>query len=147
MLDTVTENPNQSVIDSCRAFASFLERYNGLPKVSVPEFCAYWYWSADDVKEHMQDLAQAGAAHGMKVEQDYSSSFYRLYLRNEGFHFKAVCQREDICTRTEVGTETVTEERLPTGVQYETVEVERPVYEWTCDPLTMPLGTQTTRND
>lgn len=128
-------NENQGVIDQCRAFANFLERNNELPKVDSPEFEAYYFFS-DDAKHQVAAFARAGASDPdvKKVEKDYRSEYF--YLRFTGsFSFRAITQREKVCTRREVGTEMVTRKELPVGVEYEDVEVERPVYEWDCDPL------------
>ena len=128
-------NENQEIIDQCRAFANFLERNDGLAKVDDVEFEAYYFFS-EDAKEKIAALARAGMndVHVEKVEKDYGSTYF--YLRFNGdFSFKAVTQREKVCTKREVGTETVTERQLPEGVEYVDVEVERPVYEWDCDPL------------
>ena len=54
-------NENQKVIDQCRAFADFLERNDELPRVSTPEFEAYYFFS-DDAKQHIAAFARAGAS-------------------------------------------------------------------------------------
>ena len=128
-------NQNQDVIDQCRAFADFLERNDELPKVDTPEFEAYYFFS-DDAKEKVAAFARAGASDPKveKVEKDYRNEYF--YLRFTGsFQFRAITQREKVCTRREVGTELVMTKELPAGVEYEEVEVERQVYEWDCDPL------------
>lgn len=131
-------NSNQKVIDQCRAFANFLERNDGLPPVDEPSFEAYYFFD-EDAKHLIAAFARAGASDPdvVNVTKEYGSLYF--YLKMEGpFKFKATTEREKVCTRREVGTEVVTERQLPEGVSYVDVEVERPVYEWDCDPLLAP---------
>lgn len=126
-------NNNQNVIDMLNEYVEWLYDNPDLPKVDKPLLSTY-YWS-DDPKEEMAVLARAGARSLMKVTKDYSSTFFRLKVEGERFKFEAVAPRENVCTRTQVGTKTVTKKELPEGVEYVEVEIEEPVYDWECSPL------------
>ena len=133
--EVMVVNENHEVIEQCRAFADFLERHDDLPKVSTPEFEAYFFWS-DDAKANVAAFARAGMndAGVNEVEKEYSSAYFYLRLLG-GFTLRVCTDREKVCTRREVGTETVTQRQLPEGVKHVDVEVERPIYEWDCDPI------------
>ena len=127
-------NENQSAIDKCHEFAKWLEDNPELPKITSPAF-EHYYWDAVRAKEHVAAIARAGARSLLKVTKDYSSDYFRLIIEGNHFTLRVSTERTNVCTREQVGTEMVTRSQLPEGVEYVKVEVEEPVYEWSCDPI------------
>lgn len=86
-------------------------------------------WNAEQlaaVARILADRAPLGA-----VEKDQDDDYARVTRRFGTVFVEAYAQRETVCERIEVGTETV-EVPDPDAPK---VTIERPVYEWRCAPL------------
>jgi len=127
-------NTNQHVIDACNEMIGFLEDHTDLPNIKRPEFVVDMPWG-EDAKPVLAEFARAGATSLQRVEKEYTNSLFYLTLHGESLLIQAIAWREEVCERVQVGTEKVTEKQLPEGVDYVEVEVEKPVYKWSCGSL------------
>lgn len=92
-----------------------------------------------DAKDVLGLFARAAAHGGAKVTKEYSSSFAAVYADWGALRYKIQTEREQVCERVVVGTETVTKTVKDPAKLAEVPEVEVteevPVYEWQCKPL------------
>ena len=122
-----------------RKVAGFVEeRFTMLPDMDV-EITAYvgfgWNNSGDDdIPATIADAVLAGLAEGATVRKDYGSSYFRAYRGFGDVEYKVVCERDAVCTRRVVVTETVTKQVPPAG-DWTEQEVEQDIVEWDCHPL------------
>jgi hypothetical protein len=121
-----------------RDFADFLEEHGLiLPDVTVDLRSYLWNYTSTDIEDVQGTVALAMRA-GMKsadeVKKDYSSDYFRLFLHFGKLRYKLVCNREEVCTKRVVGTETVTKQMPPEGEWTEKI-VEQDIVEWDCNPL------------
>ena len=121
-----------------RKVAGFVEeRFTMLPDMDV-EITSYvgfgWDESAENIPAIIAETVLAGLAEGATVRKDYGSSYFRVYLGFGDVEYKVVCERDQVCTRRVVGTETVTKSVPPEG-DWTEQEVEQDIVEWDCHPL------------
>ena len=100
-----------------------------------------WSW---DVKEGTEIPAIFGNAmraalhDGADIKKDYSDGYFRCYLtwgiEAPKITWKIVSSREDVCTKTVVGTKTVTKMVAPEG-DWTEQEVTEDIVEWECHSL------------
>ena len=119
-----------------RDFADFLNDHGqDIPDVTVDVSSRVWSWtSAGDVPTAIALALRAGMKGADEVTKEYSDNFFRLYLSFGDLQYRVLCDREEVCERTVVGTETVIESVPPEG-EWTEQEVEKDVVKWVCNPL------------
>jgi hypothetical protein len=120
-----------------RKFADFLDIHaEELPKVQVEVASYVWDYngSGDDVPQSVALAMRAGLKGADKVEKEYSDNYFRMYMSFGALKYKIVCNRDEVCTKSVVGTEMVTE-RVPPPGDWTEQTVEKDVVEWVCNPL------------
>lgn len=116
----------------------------------IPEFDVYFtpwlsLWRFDGEKElaekAVKELALSALSFGWEVEKDYDSSHMRLALKpTHGGKVAFWVERETVCTKKVLGTETVTRK---VAIDWEEEEVEQEIVEWECKPL-LGIGNEKT---
>jgi len=116
----------------------------------IPEFDVYftpWLseWRFDHDKKlaekAVKELALSALSFGWEVEKDYDSSHMRLALKPiHGGKVAFWVERETVCTKKVLGTETVTRK---VAIDWEEEEVEQEIVEWECKPL-LGIGNEKT---
>tara|TARA_B100001175_G_scaffold278152_1_gene254578 strand:- start:5320 stop:5736 length:417 start_codon:yes stop_codon:yes gene_type:complete len=107
----------------------------------IPDFTVHftsWLseWRFDDDKELAEqavgNLARSALDFGWKVQKDYKDTHMHLNLSLPAGKVQFWVERETVCTKTVVGTETVTRK---VATAWEEEEVEQDIVEWDCKPL------------
>jgi hypothetical protein len=106
---------------------------------SLGDLYAFHVNSAEDHATMIRAALKAGA----KVDKQISESLYNVVLRWGPVGAMVLANRNDVCERVQVGTETVTREvrdedavaEALADIPVATVTEEVPVYEWECKPL------------
>ena len=103
-----------------------VDLYYGKPQVT-------WNFYGDDYQRTL--VQQVIRLLGGSWDKRYSSENFWATRETEIAELRIVCEREQVCTRKVVGTETVT--RLVPADDAPMVEVteEREIIEWDCSPL------------
>jgi len=119
-----------------REFADFLDNHGqDIPDVNVDVSSRVWSWtSAGDVPTAIALALRAGMKGADEVTKEYSDNYFRLYLSFGELQYRVLCDRDEVCERTVVGTETVMESVPPEG-EWTEQAVEKDVVEWVCNPL------------
>ena len=127
------------LVGDLRKFATFLEEWwSYLPDdLDVGITSHLWGWDVEDVPDAMIEAVRAGLKGGAEIRKDYQHSYFRVYLTFGELEYKIVCDRDQVCTKKVVGTETVTKKVPPDG-EWTEEEVEQDVVEWECHPLLAP---------
>lgn len=111
--------------DNLRDLADFMEEHEDLTSGYIQPFSLYLF--AGDVK----DMAEKGRMLGAS-KKDEAGGYYSL---NKSFGVHSVSLnilRDKICAKVQVGTKTVSQPDPELLKDVPLVEVEEPVYEWTC---------------
>ena len=100
-----------------------------------------WSW---DVKEGTEipaifsNAMRAALHNGADIKKDYSDGYFRCYLtwgiEEPKITWKIVSSRDDVCTKTVVGTHKVMKMVAPEG-DWTEKEVEEEIVEWECHSL------------
>ena len=100
-----------------------------------------WSWDVSDDVEITGVIGKAmraGMHDGADIRKDYSDSYFRCYLTwgidEPKITWKIVTGRDDVCTKTVVGTHKVMKMVAPEGGWTEK-EVEEDIVEWECHSL------------
>ena len=119
-----------------REFADFLDDHGqDIPDVNVDVSSRVWSWTdAGDVPTAIALALRAGMKGADEVTKEYSDNYFRLYLSFGDLQYRVLCDRDEVCERTVVGTETVMESVPPEG-EWTEQAVEKDVVEWVCNPL------------
>ena len=127
------------LVGDLRKFATFLEEWwSYLPDdLDVGIASHLWGWDVEDVPDAMIEAVRAGLKGGAEIRKDYSNLYFRVYMTFGELEYKIVCDRDQVCTKKVVGTETVTKKVPPEG-EWTEEEVEQDVVEWECHPLLAP---------
>lgn len=127
------------LVGDLRKFATFLEEWwSYLPDDLDVEITSHlWGWDVEDVPDAMIEAVRAGLKGGAQITKDYQHSYFRVYMTFGELVYRIVCDREQVCTKKVVGTETVTKKVPPDG-EWTEEEVEQDVVEWECHPLLAP---------
>lgn len=130
----MTENPNRDLIDGLRALADHLEATPGLrvnPMATVSVLLSY---KDEEVSETVRLMG------GERSKRPMADEGFMLIARDFGGNvvLKLIADREQVCTKRVVGTETV-EVPDPTALALvPTITQEREIVEWDCDPVLAP---------
>lgn len=93
-------------------------------------------WRFDDDKELAEqavgNLARSALDFGWTVQKDYKDTHMHLNLSLPAGKVQFWVERETVCTKTVVGTETVTRK---VATAWEEEEVEQDIVEWDCKPI------------
>ncbi len=129
-------NKRTELASNLREFADFLDDYgHDVPDVNVDVSSRVWSWtSAGDVPTAIALALRAGMKGADEVTKEYSDNYFRLYLSFGELQYRVLCDRDEVCERTVVGTETVMESVPPEG-EWTEQAVEKDVVEWVCNPL------------
>jgi len=129
-------NKRTELASNLREFADFLDNYgHDIPDVNVDVSSRVWSWtSASDVPTAIALALRAGMKGADEVTKEYSDNYFRLYLSFGELQYRVLCDRDEVCERTVVGTETVMESVPPEG-EWTEQAVEKDVVEWVCNPL------------
>ena len=124
------------LVNDLRKFADFVETHGAeLPDIGVDLRSRLWSWDDDDdVPAAVAATLRAGIKDADEVTKDYGTSNFSLHLEFGELQYSVVCNRDEVCERTVVGTEMVTEDVPPVG-EWTTETVERDIVEWVCNPL------------
>lgn len=107
----------------------------------IPDFTVHftsWLseWRFDDDKELAEqavgNLAKSALDFGWTVDKDYKDTHMHLNLALPAGKMQFWVERETVCTKTVVGTETVIRK---VATAWEEEEVEQDIVEWDCKPL------------
>jgi hypothetical protein len=140
----MTDERRAAYVSGLRKLADILERH---PEVELPYTGTNgeltWILTGDSGHK-AQQAAIARALPGT-VRKGVRGDAFDLRGENDGLGVLVIADRDEVCERVVVGTETVTEERpdpealaaLPTV----TVTEEREVVEWRCGSLLSGAGT------
>ena len=114
----------------------------------IPEFdvdFSPWLslWRFDNDKESaekaVKELALSALSYGWKVDKNYDTTHMRLELTpTHGGKVAFWVERDTVCTKKVLGTETVTRK---VAVDWEEYEEEQEIVEWECKPL-MGIGNE-----
>lgn len=136
-------NPRAEYIAGLRMLADLLEAH---PELEAPHTGASNYasisvvpWGADAQREQLAAWARVLPGRKDKKEGGEGGKYLRLEGRLGALHIQVLCDRDEVCERIVVGTETVTEtvpdpEALAAVPQIERT-VEREIVKWECRPL------------
>ncbi len=129
-------NKRWTLANDLREFADFLDNHgHDIPDVNVDVSSRVWSWtSANDVPTAIALALRAGMKGADEVTKKYSDDYFRLYLSFGDLEYRVSCDRDEVCERTVVGTETVMELTPPEG-EWTEKPVEKEVVEWVCNPL------------
>ena len=129
-------NKRTELASNLREFADFLDNHGqDIPDVTVDVSSRVWSWtSAGDVPTAIALALRAGMKGADEVTKEYSDNYFRLYLSFGGLQYRVLCDRDEVCERTVVGTETVMESVPPEG-EWTEQAVEKDIVEWVCNPL------------
>ena len=123
----------QESIDFIRHVCDKLEENPDLPNLFTDINYYAWGWDHEDVKQVLTDLRRAL---GGKFDKEYDDGYFRLKARHGDTRVEFIAQRDAICERKVVGTETVEVEEydkeLLAEVPKVTVTKEREIVEWIC---------------
>jgi hypothetical protein len=126
-----------------RKFALFIQDHaDDIPDdIKVDMATHLWSWDVTDDIEIPAIFGNAirTALHdGADIRKDYSDGYFRCYLtwgiEEPKITWKIVSSREDVCTKTVVGTHKVTKMVAPEG-DWTEKEVEEEIVEWECHSL------------
>jgi len=125
-----------TLANDLRQFANFLDDHGqDIPDVNVDVSSRVWSWTnAGDVPTAIALALRAGMKGADEVRKKYSDDYFRLYLSFGDLEYRVSCDRDEVCERTVVGTETVMELAPPEG-EWTEKPVEKDVVEWVCNPL------------
>lgn len=135
MSDLTTSSTRQEQAVGLRAALDLLEQHPDLP---TPMISAYdsgsvevdWFiHRSDEQREAMVSIRRAIGGAWDKVD---AGSFFILRSDREGFRLSITADREQVCERVVIGSETVTVPAVE--AQPERTEV-RDVIEWRCEPI------------
>jgi len=130
-------NKRTELASNLREFADFLDDHGqDIPDVTVDISSRVWksWTGAGDVPTAIALALRAGMKGADEVTKEYSDDYFRLYLSFGDLQYRVLCDREEVCERTVVGTETVMESVPPEG-EWTEQAVEKDVVEWVCNPL------------
>lgn len=82
-----------------------------------------------------EDFASAASALGGQRKKDADDKYFSVIRSIGGASVEVYTNRDEVCERVQVGTETVEVEEVVTPAVTKTVTVEQPVYDWECGPL------------
>ena len=124
------------LVDDLRQFADFVEDHGSvLPDVQVDVRSFLWGYSSDtDVPESVALALRAGVKDADSVKKEYENETFRLYLEFGKLQYRVVCNRDAVCTKNVIGTQTVTKSVPPKGDWTEETVTEE-IVEWVCNPL------------
>ena len=126
-----------TLANDLREFANFLDDHGqDIPDVTVDISSRVWksWTGASDVPTAIALALRAGMKGADEVTKEYSDNYFRLYLSFGELQYRVLCDRDEVCERTVVGTETVMESVPPEG-EWTEKEVEKDIVEWVCNPL------------
>lgn len=143
---TTTETPLYiRQAEGLRAFANMIEQNPELAELFESHFryLSMHAFDYDKPQESFGLFARAALQAGAKVTKNYGDKFAEVTADWGAICFRLQTDREEVCERVQVGTETVTRtERDPKAVEAALAEIpetevteEVPVYEWQCTPL------------
>ena len=124
--------------------AEFLvTNYENIPSFELDFTSFLSEWRFDNDKERtekaVKELALSALSYGWKVDKNYDTTHMRLELTpTHGGKVAFWVERETVCTKKVLGTETVTRK---VAVDWEEEEVEQEIVEWECKPL-MGIGNE-----
>ena len=130
-----------------RNFADFIEEHGLiLPDITVD--CRSYLWNytmpeEGDVPASIALAMRAGMKSADTVKKEYSDDYFRLFVHFGKLIYKVVCNREEVCTKRVVGTETVTKQVPPKG-EWTEETVTQDIVEWDCNPLLAVVGDRDT---
>ena len=111
------------------------------PDIKIDMATHLWSWDVNEGTEIPAIFGNAmrAALHdGADIKKDYSDGYFRCYLtwgvEEPKITWKIVSSREDVCTKTVVGTKTVTKMVAPEG-DWTEKEVTEDIVEWECHSL------------
>lgn len=132
MTDTPTPIDPDTAADAAMVIARLRDLADYLD--SRPTIAAAMKWSTYDpqVFPHIKDwttvLREAG-----KFTKDECGDFLEARITiNDDLTLVLNQRKDNTCEKIQVGVETVTKEQPIGDVEYETVSIEQPVYEWVC---------------
>ena len=125
-----------TLANDLRQFADFLDDHGqDIPDVNIDVSSRVWSWTdAGDVPTAIALALRAGMKGADEVTKEYSDDYFRLYLSFGDLEYRVSCDRDEVCERTVVGTETVMEPVPPEGDWTEKA-VEKEIVKWVCNPL------------
>lgn len=106
-------------------------------------FLSEWRFDHDKelAEKAVKELALSALEFGWKVDKEYDSSHMKLDLKpTHGGKVSFWVERETVCTKKVLGTETVTKK---VATAWEEEEVEQEIVEWECKPL-LGIGNEKT---
>jgi hypothetical protein len=133
----------KQLMDNLRAFAFFVEAHaEDLPSdIKVDVATHLWSWDVTDdieISTIIGNAMRAALHDGADIKKDYSDSYFRCYLtwgiEEPKITWKIVTGRDDVCTKTVVGTHKVMKMVAPEG-DWTEKEVEEEIVEWECHSL------------
>jgi hypothetical protein len=135
-MSTLLRDP-QAIAAGLRHLADFIDAHPDLE----PPFVSTMYVFLDGSEEEpaARKLAEYGQALG-SFEKRSDGQFFKLARHFGPFELQVCVERELVCRRVVVGTETVTREVPPEGVTMTTVVEEVEVVEWVCPPSILALA-------
>ncbi len=124
--------------------AEFLvTNYENIPSFDLDFSSFLSEWRFDNDKERtekaVKELALSALNYGWKVDKKYEDTHLRLQLTpSHGGRVEFWVERDTVCTKKVLGTETVTRK---VAVEWKEEEVEQEIVEWECKPL-MGIGNE-----
>lgn len=117
-----------SWIASLREVADFYEQHPDFPLAGGQRFLAYvGTYNTNDRPARFAELA---SMLGGQRSKDADDDWFRVIRKFGPFEIEVYAERDAVCTKTVVGTETV-EVPDPDAPK---ITIEREVVEWTCEP-------------
>ena len=132
-----------TLADNLRKIALFIQdNAEDLPsEIKVDMATHLWSWDVDEGTEIpaiFGNAMRAALRNEADIRKDYSDGYFRCYLtwgiEEPKITWKIVSSREDVCTKTVVGTHMVTKMVAPEG-DWTQKEVEEEIVEWECHSL------------
>lgn len=123
-----------------------VDNYEHIPsfEVNFSPWLSEWRFDNDQeaCANAVKELALSALSFGWDVDKDYDTDHMKLDLTPiHGGKVQFWVQRETVCTKKVLGTETITRK---VAIGWEEEEVEQEIVEWECKPL-LGIGNEKTK--
>lgn len=137
-MDTVAPDTERAgYVAGLRGLADLLEAHPEVPLPANGQSFSPMQWVVTSADDQRADLAVIARALPGRVEKEArdDSPYFKLRGRIAGLHLTAYADRDEVCTATVVGEETVTRTVPDPAAPMVEVTETRNVVQWRCEPL------------
>ncbi len=123
------------LVEDLRNLATFIESNpRALPPGGVDVKATSYIYGDEANRDTFLTLVKMALASDMvdNIRKEYTEHYFEVHLAIGDIDYEAWAQRESVCEKRIVATETVIE-KVP--VEWEEKEIEKEIVEWDCHPL------------